>query len=300
MDFIERADELVEFKQGQSGGYKIKDITELNAEFVNYLNYGGYPEAVFSRKIQEDSSRYIKSDIIDKVLLRDLPSLYGISDIQELNRLFTTIAYNTGNEVSYEALSKNSGVAKNTLKRYLEYLEAAFLIKIVNRIDENAKHFKRVTTFKVYLTSPSMRAALFGPVSIDDDAMGGLTETAIFSQWLHSDYISHLYYARWSKAEVDIVGLSADNQEPAWAVEIKWSDLPVKNHSKISGLIEFAQRNNLNEVALTSRTLRSTIEKETFRIEVIPSALQTYVLGRNILKDKSIGSWLHNKQIQRA
>lgn len=30
--------------------------------------------------------RYVKNDIIDKVLLRDLPSLYGIKDVQELNR----------------------------------------------------------------------------------------------------------------------------------------------------------------------------------------------------------------------
>jgi len=35
--------------------------------------------------------RFLGRDIIDKVLLRDLPSLYGIQDIQELNRLFTTI-----------------------------------------------------------------------------------------------------------------------------------------------------------------------------------------------------------------
>jgi predicted AAA+ superfamily ATPase len=47
---------------------------------------------VLSITAQEDSARYIKSDIIDKVLLRDLPSIYGIADVQELNALFTTIA----------------------------------------------------------------------------------------------------------------------------------------------------------------------------------------------------------------
>ena len=95
----------------------MREIEELNKEFVNYLNFGGYPEAVFSETIRSDPSQYIKSDIIDKVLLRDLPSLYGISDIQELNRLFTTLAYNSGNEVSLEGLSQSSGVAKNTIKR---------------------------------------------------------------------------------------------------------------------------------------------------------------------------------------
>jgi predicted AAA+ superfamily ATPase len=85
----------------------------LNAEFINYLNYGGYPEAVLSITAQKDSVRYIKSDIIDKVLLRDLPSIYGIADVQELNALFTTIAYNTGNEISLESLSQSSGVSGN-------------------------------------------------------------------------------------------------------------------------------------------------------------------------------------------
>jgi len=291
--FIDKESELIE--TDANGNISAKDIQQLNTEFVNYLNYGGYPEAVFSRKIQQDSSRYIKSDIIDKVLLRDLPSLYGISDIQELNRLFTTIAYNTGNEVSYEALSKNSGVAKNTLKRYLEYLEAAFLIKIVNRIDQNSRQFKRVTNFKVYLTNPSMRAALFGPVTEDDTAMGNLTETAIYSQWLHSDYIQNLYYARWKKAEVDIVALSSEQQSPIWAVEIKWTDAPIENHDRIGGLIEFALKNPLEEVALTSKTIRTIIQKDGFTIDVIPSALQTYVVSKTILRNKTTGARLHNK-----
>ncbi len=99
-----------------------RDINELNKEFVKYLNFGGYPEVIFSPQIQSDPGRFIKSDIIDKVLLRDLPSLYGIGDIQELNYLFTTLAFNTAKEISLEELSKNSGVAKNTIKRYIEYL----------------------------------------------------------------------------------------------------------------------------------------------------------------------------------
>ncbi len=109
-----------------------------------------------SPDIQGDPARFVKADIIDNVLLRDLPSLYGIQDIQELNSLFTTLALNTASEVSLEELSKNSGVAKNTIKRYIEYLEAAFLIRVVHRVDQNGRRFKRVNFFKVYLTNPSI------------------------------------------------------------------------------------------------------------------------------------------------
>ena len=93
--------------------------------------------------------RYVKSDIVDKVLLRDLPSLYGIKDVQELNRFFTYIAYNTGSEFSYEAMSKDSGIQKDTLKKYLEYLEAAFLIKVLNKVDFHAKRKPRFNLCKM-------------------------------------------------------------------------------------------------------------------------------------------------------
>lgn len=55
---------------------------------------------------------------------------------------------------------------------------------------------KRTRTFKVYLTNPSVRAALFGFVRGDDTAMGKLAETAVWWQWLHDTSISQsLHYA---------------------------------------------------------------------------------------------------------
>lgn len=268
--------------------YEALDIAELNDEFVNYLNYGGYPEAVFSETIRENTQQFIKSDIIDKVLLRDLPSLYGISDIQELNRLFTTLAYNTGNEVSLENLSQSAGVAKNTIRRYLDYLEAAFLIRRVERIDQNAKRFKRAMCFKVYLTNPSMRAALFGQVESDSPEMGQLTETAIFSQWQHSDML--LYYARWGSGEVDIVSLNAETQKPSWAVEVKWSDRPTQDFALLDNCVELARRNpDISQpIMITSRTITSQMEYRNVAFEFRPSSLYAYLLGNNILHYKLI------------
>ena len=183
LDLLNKTDLLPDpgDRRRSSTYFAAADIQKVNEQFLNYLNYGGYPEIVLSETIQSDPARFIKSDIIDKVLLRDLPSLYGIGDIQELNYLFTTLAFNTANEVSLGELSQNSGVAKNTIKRYIEYLEAAFLIKTVHRVDHNAKRFKRANFFKVYLTNPSMRSALFSPVFQEDDpVIPRLIETAIF------------------------------------------------------------------------------------------------------------------------
>jgi len=60
-------------RSGKSGFFVANDITKLNEQFLAYLNFGGYPEVIFSETIRADPARFIKSDIIDKVLLRDLP-----------------------------------------------------------------------------------------------------------------------------------------------------------------------------------------------------------------------------------
>ena len=263
------------------------DIAELNKQFVSYLNFGGYPEAIFSPAIQADPARFIKSDIVDKVLLRDLPGLYGIQDIPELNSLFTRLAFNTANEVSLEALSQNSGVAKNTIKRYIEYLEAAFLIKIVHRIDRNAKRFERASSFKVYLTNPSIRSALFSPITEDGEYMGGLAETGIFSQWFHASTQTNerLHYARWKSGEVDIVNLN-ERQTPEWAVEVKWSDRACSNAGELAALIQFCKEHQLQHVVVTTRTVSAQSTIQGIQVHFVPTSLYCYVVGLNLIKRK--------------
>jgi predicted AAA+ superfamily ATPase len=271
-------DDLVEQRDDRS---VCSDLGALNAEFVDYLNFGGYPEVALSSTIRTEQARYVRSDIIDKVLLRDLPTLYGIQDVQELNSLFMTLAFNTANEVSLEALSKRSGVAKNTIKRYIEYLEAAFLVKRVHRVDENARRFQRATYFKVYLTNPSLRAALFAPMHVDDEDMGDLVETAVFAQWFHS-VRTHLHYARWKTGEVDIVELGAD-ERPTWVVEAKWSDRFVDQRHELRELIGFCRHHHIDDALVTTRTMEGVHEAGGVVIEFRPASLYCFEVGRNLV-----------------
>lgn len=272
--------------KGQKGNYfHTDDIEEFNNHFIDYINFGGYPEVSLSSEIQSNPGRYIRNDIVDKVLLRDLPSLYGIKDVQELNSLFTTIAYNSGNEFTYEQLSISSGVAKNTIKRYIEYLEAAFLIRVINKIDQNSKKFKRATSFKIYLTNPSLRSALFAPIEKTDDFIGNMVETAIFSQWSHNtDFIP--YYARWKSGEVDIVCLSKEKLKPLWAVEIKWSNRFVKSLSKLSNLKSFCQKNDLDRTLVTTLDIEEIKDDDGITYDFTPSSLYCYTVGRNAIERK--------------
>ncbi|NMC98946.1 MAG: ATP-binding protein, partial [Bacteroidales bacterium] len=265
--------------------YSTNNINELNKHFLDYINYGGYPEVIFSEKIQSNPGRYIRSDIIDKELLRDLPSLYGIRDVQELNSLFTAIAYNSAGEVSLEDLSKNSGVQKNTIKRYIEYLEAAFLIKVVHKISNKPKQFQRATQFKIYLTNPSLRSALFAPLQPTDSIVGNMVETAIYAQWLHRDWFTP-YYARWQKGEVDMVKLDDKNFKPEWAVEIKWSNLFYDKPGDLKSLLQFLKDNDLQSALVTTIDKEGTKEIDNLKLIYIPASVYAYTVGKNTILQK--------------
>ncbi len=267
---------------------QILDVTDdwdtLNGHFLAYINFGGYPEVIFNKDIQQDPGRFIRSDIIDKVLLLDLPSLYGIRDVQELNSMFNVIAYNSGNEFNLESLSQESGVDKQTIRKYLEYLEAAFLIKILYPVGINTKRFQRDSRFKIYLTNPSMRCALFAPISFTDDHFGQMVETAIVAQWLHRGDVP-LHFAAWPGGEVDLV-MVTPNQKPLFVLEIKWSNQYVAHPGKLKSLMKYAKENKKKVVWITSIDKVHHKTYEGIDCCYIPAASYCFSVGKHSFADR--------------
>lgn len=265
--------------------YKTNDINTLNKRFVDYLNFGGYPEAVLNEKIRSNSEQYISHDIVNKVLLNDLPSLYGIQDITELKKIFSFLAYNTGNEASLDEICRGTQSSKPTIKKYMEYLENAFLVLKLANVDDNCKSLMRERNFKVYLNNPSMRAALFGPVSLEDSTrIGHLAEAAVFSQWQHALDFGSLRYARWKDGEVDVAYLNQAIQKPMWVGEIKWSDRFVSDRIGVTKHLRnfISKHKTIKSTFITTKTISENYEINGETISVIPTSLYCYSVGKNI------------------
>jgi hypothetical protein len=261
------------------GSYVVRDLGHLNNQFVDYINFGGYPELALSPAVRADPARFVKSDIVDKVLLRDLPQLYGIQDIQELNALFTLLAYNTGEVVSLEQLSQRCGVGKPTINRYIEYFEAAFLLQRVFRVDQSGKRYQRERSFKVYLTNPAMRTGLFGPLSADDAGFGHVVETAVFAQRFHEAVV--LTYARWGQEdnEVDMIE-SSPALRPVDAIEIKWSDAPAdRPGDHLGGAIRFCRANKLASALVGTRSRFASALVGDVMLDFFPTAVLAFHYG---------------------
>ena len=268
-------------------GYRTNDVKMLNRHFVDYVNFGGYPEAVSSPVIRSDPARYIGADIVDRVLLRDLPSLYGIQDVQELNTLFTDLGVQhsrrgfTGSAVS--AVRRDQADAQyatwSTWKRRSS--SRSSIASITMPAVSSAPPVSRCMP-----TTPSLRCALFGPVAEDDGEMGPIAETAVFAQWFHSDSHRQLHYASWRNGEVDIVCLDRRRQKPTWCVEVKWSDRYVRRPGEPSSLMDFANRHPEVTPLVTTRTLDRKFDPRPGNAhwDFIPTSLYCYIVGREAVR----------------
>jgi len=119
--------------------------------------------------------------------------------------------------------------------------------------------------------------------------MGRLAETAILSQWFHSEFIERLHYARWHNGEVDLVHLEPANAGVGWAGEVKWSDRHVENPRRLRNLLGFAQANGLKSCLVTTRTVTGTSTVHGIRLDFVPASLYCYWVGRNIVR-QSLGA----------
>jgi len=265
---------------------RLTDLDALNDAFVDYVNFGGFPEVAFLTGGQIGN----QVDVTSKILHRDLAGLCGIADQREVAKLMTRLALESGIETSIENLSKDMSVAKNTLRKYLEFLEASYLIKRIWRIDGEAKRFQRQTRFKVYLTSPALRAGLAGPVALEDEAMARLAETAVISQFMHSPTFQRLYYAFWKKGRkhkhVSLVEMPAKGSKPVKCIELDWSNKAIaRPHDVLGDMLDFLDE---NRPMTPSKALTRNMSGKRFigehEIGFMPVSVWCFAVGQVLLE----------------
>ena len=124
--------------------------------YRDYLNYGVYPY-YFSDEI----SYYQKiTDSINTILHTDIAIIYNVppAKIEILKKLLITICLSKPLELSMENLSREVGISKVTLYKYIDYLHRAELLR---HIIYEAKRFKAMQKpDKLYLSNTNLFKAL--------------------------------------------------------------------------------------------------------------------------------------------
>ena len=115
----------------------IENISQTQANLESRLVYGSYPEIVLMR---DNTKRelYLK-EIISSYLYKDILELEGVRHSDKITRLLQLISFQIGKEVSYNELSAQLGMSKNTVERYLDLLEKTFVIHRLSGFSRNLR-----------------------------------------------------------------------------------------------------------------------------------------------------------------
>ena len=89
------------------------------------------------------------------MIYRDLPSEFGLRDIELLRALFNIVAANPGAIINYREVSKNLGRDQRTVSDYFEYLEYGLLTRFVYNYRGSPLASARKAK-KVYLGTPNL------------------------------------------------------------------------------------------------------------------------------------------------
>lgn len=185
-------------------------LSKVQQHFTRYLQVGGFPElALASNDIL--AQQIMREDVVDKVLKRDLPSLYAIRNITELERIFLYLCSVSSEIVSVDALSKElSGVSRPTVENYIRFLESANLIYRSWPIDMAGKRVLKARP-KIYIADAAIRNAVLMDDTLltDPIQMGKIVETAVYKHVaaFYYRYVTSIAYFRGGtkNKEVDIV-----------------------------------------------------------------------------------------------
>ena len=164
-------------------------LSKVQNHFNRYLQVGGFPELALADNDMM-AQQIMREDVVDKVLKRDLPSLYNIRNATELERIFLYLCNVSSEVVSIDAIAKElSGVSRPTVENYIRYLESANLIYQSWPIDMGGKKVLKARP-KIYISDAAIRNAVLMDDSVlaDPVQMGKIVETAVYK------HVAAFYY----------------------------------------------------------------------------------------------------------
>jgi predicted AAA+ superfamily ATPase len=129
-------------------------LAEVGAKLLPRLWLrGGFPRAFLART--EAASLEWRRDFVRNLLERDLPQLGVGVPAPVLRRFWTMLAHYHGQTWNGSELARAFGVGDTTVRRYLDHLASAFMVRIVQPWHENLSK-RQVKAPKIYIADSGL------------------------------------------------------------------------------------------------------------------------------------------------
>jgi predicted AAA+ superfamily ATPase len=142
-----------------------------------HLRWGGYPGL---EPLPDKERPAWLRDFRRTYLERDLADLGQVADLDQFAQAQNLLAARTGQLLSYSEVSRDLGVAVNTVKRYVRFLEVSYQVFLLRPLISNITT-RLVKSPKIYWTDPGLARLLSERTSLSD---GPLFETAVLDELL--------------------------------------------------------------------------------------------------------------------
>jgi predicted AAA+ superfamily ATPase len=260
-------------------------LSPLQQHFNRYLTIGGFPELAL---LSDDafSQRMLREDVVDKVIKRDVLTLFNVRNPLQLEKVFLYLCMNSSNIINITTMCKElDDMNKTTLTSYIQFLKESNLIYISDPIGVDGKGILKGRS-KIYVADAAIRNAvlMLEDVITNPEEMGVMVETAVYK------HIAAFYYT--TKARVGYYRRVKENEKEVDIVvelpfgrllcEVKYRentriketdaivDLTNDEKAKVQGSLIITKR--FEDFGITSHNTRIPIVK-------IPAPAFLYLLG---------------------
>lgn len=276
---------LVKMNKAELGDL-ISRFTSLQNHFNRYLTIGGFPELVLSG---DDiyAQRMLREDVVDKVIKRDVLTLFNIRSPLLMEKLFLYLCMN-GTEIfnATTAAKELENVSVSTIDSYIEALEMSNLIYLAKPMNVGSKGSLKGKP-KIFIADAAIRNAvlMIEDVLSEESELGAIVETAVYKHIVsfYQGSTAQLGYFRKAKdnqKEVDVV-IELPRQKVL--CEVKY-----RNNSHIpaaDAIVELCQDENskvTNAFLITKQLEDFGIAKHETKIPIVrvPAIVFLYLLGR--------------------
>jgi hypothetical protein len=223
---------------------------ELNRLFNEFILNLGFPELV-DIKDKGIIAKYVKESIVEKILYRDIPRLFKISDASVLEPLLNIFMEEPGQLLEISDLAKELKISRQTLSNYLTYLEESFLLRKLYNFSKSRRKVER----KLKKYYPTL-------ISVDLLFKGDEFSRSRVFEWFMVNQLKPAFFWRDPyQKEVDMV-LVNDTITP---IEVKYGK------TDIGGLLVFMRKFKVNRGYIISKQEEREQKIDNKTISIIPA-----------------------------
>ena len=243
-------------------GITTKAEADRKRALFDYLNDGGFPEM---QRLRNKRS-YIQG-LIEAVVQKDIRNRYKVRNVEVLRSIANHFINNTCQVANFDELASVLGVSDKTVKRYLDYLQQAFLLRVLPRHSFKSK--ERITGEKVYVIDVGMENNRANSMAAEN--VGWRMENVVYIELLRRcsfDFLDVYYYRPNSRAkEVDFVVCSRNKAQEL--IQVAYDvDIPKVMERETSALVRASEALGCDNLTLVAFTESRTVEVDGKSIRV--------------------------------